>query len=100
MLDRIKLNKLQKRILIIVFLILATPFFDQFEDNSTFNWSVFDFVLAFMLLASFGFGLEYLWRKINSKKIKFLVIVIFTFLFVLLWAELAVGIFNSPFAGN
>ena len=93
-------NSRQKKILGFALLLLAIPFIEQLDGNAAFNWSVFDFVLAFILLSSFGLILEFTFRKLPNKKSKFIVITIILFLFVLIWAELAVGIFNSPIAGD
>lgn len=95
-----KFNKIQKIILLITVLMLIIPFVEQLDGNAAFNWSVFDFVLAFILLFSFGLILEFTFRKLPNKKLKFIVILMILFLFVLIWAELAVGIFNSPIAGD
>jgi hypothetical protein len=95
-----KFNKIQKIILLITVLMLIIPFVEQLDGNAAFNWSGFDFVLAFILLFSFGLILEFTFRKLPNKKSKFIVILMILFLFVLFWAELAVGIFNSPIAGD
>jgi hypothetical protein len=95
-----KFNKIQKTILLITVLMLIIPFIEILDGNAAFNWSVFDFFLAFILLSSFGLILEFTLRKLPNKKSKFIVILIILFLFVLIWAELAVGIFNSPIAGD
>ncbi len=95
-----KFNKTQRIILLCIVLLLIIPFVEQLDGNTAFNWSVFDFILAFVMLLSFGFGLEYLIRKISSIKVKIFVILAACFLFILLWAEMAVGIFNSPIAGD
>jgi hypothetical protein len=95
-----KFNKTQKVILLCNVLFLFISLIEQLDGNAAFNWSVFDFVLAFILLSSFGLTLEFTIRKLPNKKSKFIVILIILFLFVLIWAELAVGIFNSPISGD
>ncbi len=97
---RIKFNSTKKIIILIIFIVLTIPLLEQLDGKATFHWTIFDFLLAFILLSCLGFGIEYLFRKITSKKVMLLVIMIFIFLFVLVWAELAVGIFNTPFAGD
>jgi hypothetical protein len=97
---RIQFNKRQKLILSSIFLILTIPLIEQLDGNAEFNWSVFDFILAFVMLLSFGFGLECFIRKIPSIKVKIFAILVACFLFILLWAEMAAGIFNSPIAGD
>jgi integral membrane sensor domain MASE1 len=79
---------------------LCIPWLEQLDGKAAFHWTLFDYFAALVLLSTFGFGLEYLVRKTKSKKRKFLIILVLTFLFMLLWAELAVGIFDSPIAGD
>ena len=97
---RIQFNKKQKIILLCIVLLLIIPLIEQLDGKAAFNWSVFDFILAFVMLLSFGLGLEYLIRKIPSIKVKIFAILMACFLFILLWTEMAVGIFNSPIAGD
>lgn len=64
------------------------------------NWTVSDFVAMGMLLLGAGLGCELILRKVKktSYRIAICVAILFAFLFV--WAELAVGIFGTPFAGS
>jgi hypothetical protein len=96
----LKLNKAQKIIFLINILLLGIPLIEQFDGNSSINWSFFDFIGAFILLTSIGFSLEFVIRRVKSKSIRVLVIVGILLFFITLWAELAVGIFNSPIAGD
>jgi len=61
---------------------------------------VFDFVVAGILLLLAGLMLEFVIRK--AKKIKYRIAICLAILtiFLLIWAELAVGLFNSPLSGN
>jgi uncharacterized membrane protein len=93
-------NLAQKVILSVILLLLCIPWLEQLDGHAAFLWTVFDYITAFVLLSTFGFGLEYVVRKTKSKKGRFLIILILTLLFVLLWAELAVGVFDSPISGN
>ena len=95
-----KLNRAQRFILLGILFILTVPFIEQLDGNASFDWGLLDFVLAFVMLLTFGFGLEYLLRTIQSRRLKGLAILGIILFFVLLWAELAVGIFNSPIAGD
>ena len=64
------------------------------------NWSIFDFLVMGVLLFSFGVSINIVLKKTKNSKIR---IIFFTFLiliFSLIWIELAVGIFESPFAGS
>lgn len=68
--------------------------------TSEVQWGVFDFAVMGTLLVGTGMLMVLASRKIQS--IGRRVIVIFTLLIALLltWAELAVGVFGSPFAGS
>ena len=89
-----KLNRTQIIILVVLLTLLLIPLIEQQEGNSAFNWTVFDYILAFSLLLTVGF------RSIRSKRIKWVAIIGIALFFVLLWSELAVGIFNTPIAGD
>jgi biotin transporter BioY len=93
-------NLAQKVIFFITLILLGIPWLEQLDGQAAFHWTVFDYITAFVLLSTFGFGVEYVVRKTKSKKGKFLIILILTLLFMLLWAELAVGVFDSPIAGD
>lgn len=63
-------------------------------------WSRFDFVLAGVLLLGAGLMFELVMRKVN--KIEYRIAIFATLLaaFLLIWIELAVGVFGTRFAGN
>ncbi|RAJ13427.1 hypothetical protein [Olleya aquimaris] len=86
-------------LIITVIAVLSIPLIAMQFTNDV-NWSVFDFVIAGILLFSLGLITTYLVKTIKNPKIKIGIIVVLIILFLLIWAELAVGIFNSPFAGS
>ncbi|WGD35154.1 hypothetical protein [Olleya sp. YS] len=86
-------------IVIIVMIILSIPLIAM-QFTNTVNWSVFDFLVAGVLLVSLGLIATYLAKTIKNPNIKIVIIIVLIVLFLLIWAELAVGIFNSPFAGS
>ena len=64
------------------------------------NWSPFDFLIMGTLLVGTGLAVEFALRKVKDTKARvFWILAILLGLF-LVWAELAVGIFGTPFAGN
>jgi len=65
-----------------------------------FSWSVADFVLAGFLLFFTGLVVLFILKKVSKRSWRIGLILVVLFVLVLLWAELAVGLFNSPFAGN
>ena len=79
--------------------LLAIPLIAmQFTDEV--NWTIVDFVIAGGLLFSLGFLVDLLLDKVKPKTKSWAIIALVLILFLLLWAELAVGIFGSPIAGN
>jgi len=95
-----KIRRTQFVILLIVLGLLLIPLLEQFDGKAAFDWGAFDFILAFVLLLILGFGIEFFVRRIKSRQIKWLAILGIILFFVLLWAELAVGLFNTPIAGD
>jgi len=64
------------------------------------RWSVADFVLAGFLLFFSGLLVQFIQNKVSKCSWRIRLIFVVVFLLLLLWAELAVGLFDSPFAGN
>ena len=64
------------------------------------NWSPFDFIIMGVLILSVSIGINFTLSKTKNLKNRIIYIGILGLLFLLVWAELAVGIFGSPFAGN
>ena len=64
------------------------------------NWTLSDFVIAGGLLLGTGLLIETVARNIKDKKIRIGITVVILIVLVLVWAELAVGIFGTPFAGS
>lgn len=69
-------------------------------NSSSFNWTTSDFVIAGVILISLSIGIEVVLRSIKKKEHKPLIIFLLFTVFILLFMELAVGIFGSPLAGN
>ena len=64
------------------------------------NWSIYDFVVMGFLLLFFSLGIDITMKKVKNENIKILYVVLTILIFLLIWAELAVGIFGSHFAGD
>lgn len=62
------------------------------------NWEITDFIIAGILLFGAGFLIEIVLTK--SKKYKTLLFVTIIVLLLLIWIEMAVGLFGSPIAGS
>ena len=89
-----------KRLLIILSIVLSIlliPFIAMFYSEEV-RWDLADFLIMGVLLFTAGLALDYVIRK-NSKKKVFLIVSI-VLIFLLTWAELAVGILGTPFAGS
>jgi hypothetical protein len=85
--------------LITVLILLLIPLVSM-QFSSEVNWSLSDFLLMGALLAGTGFFLEVVLRTVSKRDIRIALIALILVLFLLIWAELAVGIFGSPFAGS
>ena len=70
----------------------------QFTDDV--NWSIFDFVVMGFLLLFFSLGIDITMKKVKNENVKILYVFLTILIFLLIWAELAVGIFGSQFAGD
>lgn len=64
------------------------------------NWSIFDFVIAGSLLFSTALVLELIFRKVKLNKLRIAFSLLLFIVILLVWVELAVGLFNTPFAGS
>ena len=91
-----------KRLLLIltsVPLLLLIPFIAM-QFSSEVIWSLTDFIIMGILLLSVGLGIEFILRKIKHSQYRIAFIIGAILLFLLIWAELAVGVFGTPFAGS
>jgi len=64
------------------------------------SWSGFDYLIAGVLVFLMGFTLETGRLRWHQHKMRWWIIALILAIFALLWLELAVGIFGSPFAGT
>lgn len=98
---RIKeMSAIRLRPLILITLsLLAIPFIAM-QFTSEVNWSASDFLVMAVLLMGCGLAVELIRIKASAKPVRIALTVIAILAFLLLWAELAVGIFGSPLAGS
>ncbi|WP_373073354.1 hypothetical protein [Zeaxanthinibacter enoshimensis] len=92
-------NKRLFTILAVTVAVLLIPLIAM-NFSSEVQWNVFDFLVAGILLVGTGLTLELILRKIKSMRYRILLALVLFVVFLLAWAELAVGIFGSPFAGS
>jgi hypothetical protein len=90
-------NKRLAAIALAVPLLLLVPF-TAMQFTHEVNWSLFDFVVAGFLLLSTGLLCEVALRY--TRQYRTVILVAILLVFALVWIELAVGIFGTPFAGN
>ncbi len=92
-------NKRLIGILLTVALLLLIPLIAmQFTDEV--NWSLFDFVVMGVLLLGTGLMCELVMRKVKNIGHRLAICGAILIALFLIWAELAVGIFGTPFAGS
>ncbi len=92
-------NKRLIIILISVGILLLIPFIAM-QLTEEVNWTFFDFIVMGTLLILTGIILEVVLRKVTQTKYRILICGIAILGFLLVWAELAVGIWGTPFAGH
>lgn len=83
----------------IVALILLIPFVVM-QFTKEVNWDLKDFATMGLLLFIAGISIEIVTRKLIPAKLKLALILTILFVLFLVWAELAVGLFGTPFAGH
>ncbi len=64
------------------------------------NWDATDFAVMAILLSGTALLCEMILRIVKQNKFRIMLCIVVVFVFLLIWAELAVGIFNSPIAGS
>ena len=64
------------------------------------NWTASDFVIMGVLLLGTGLLLQFAANRVRSGRNRLIAIGAISFVFLFIWAELAVGIVGSPFAGS
>lgn len=74
--------------------LIGTIFIDQFD------WDAFDFLVAAIILIGFSLLIEFICRKTKPRYLRVALMALLSLFFMLLWAELAVGIFGTCLAGD
>jgi peptidoglycan/LPS O-acetylase OafA/YrhL len=93
------INKRLKIFLTAVAILLLIPFIAmQFTDEV--SWTIFDFIVMGILLLSTSILCELTIRKVTKIKHRIAICIVIIAAFLIIWAELAVGIFGTPFAGS
>lgn len=80
-------------------LLLSAAFFGNLFVEG-WNWDAFDFIIAAILLFGTALFINGVIRSEKSFLTKVIISLIILLILSLIWIELAVGIFGSPFAGS
>ena len=107
--DQTVTDKSNKRLFGILFsasILLLIPILLQLTigtgiDGQGFNWKLGDFAIFAFLIFSTAFLSELVLRKVKSPQKRILICAAIILMFLIIWVDLAVGIFNIPgFSGN
>ncbi len=92
----------QKRTIVlytIPLVILSIPLIAM-QFTKEVNWTFSDFLVMEILLFSTVFTIDFVLKKFETLKSRWILIVGIILLLILVWTELAVGIFGSLIAGS
>jgi hypothetical protein len=92
-------NKRLTGIVLAVALILSIPLIAM-QFTTEVDWDLRDFMIMGFLLLSTGLLCELVIRKVKNWNYRIGLIAVLLLVLFLIWAELAVGIFGTPFAGS
>jgi hypothetical protein len=92
-------NKRLTAIVVTVALLLLVPL-TAMQFTKEVDWSLSDFIIAAILLLGTGLLCELVMRKVKTTRNRVILCAVILFALFLVWAELAVGIFGTPFAGS
>ena len=93
------MDNYQKIYLIIFGIILSIILLLNFISDE-FDWNIFDFIVLIIMMIFTAALFEIATRTAKTKKNQKILFILITIIFLLIWAELGVGIFDSPFAGD
>jgi Kef-type K+ transport system membrane component KefB len=91
-----------KRLVIIItaiVILLLIPFIAMQFTNEV-NWKSSDFAVMGILLIGTGLLCEIIMRKVKRIKSRIIICGAVLFVLFLIWVELAIGVFGTPFAGS
>ena len=89
---------ISKRIFYPLFFLLITLIGMTITDEI--NWNPFDFIIMGSLLILLSIGINFASNLAKNLKNRVLYIGILVIIFMLIWVELAVGLFGTTFAGS
>lgn len=86
-------------VLLVTAAILLLPFIAM-QFSGGVNWTISDFVVAGVLLAGTGLAYVLSTMKMRNARSRLAIGAALALALVLVWAELAVGLIGTPFAGS
>lgn len=92
-------NKRLFGIVLTVAIILLVPFIAMQFTNEV-KWTPFDFMVAGILLLGTGLLCEMVLRNVSQKALRIAICIGILLVLLLVWAELAVGIFGTSIGGH
>lgn len=92
-------NKRLTGIIATVAILLSIPLIAMQFTNEV-NWDLTDFIVAGILLLGTGLLCEFVMRKVTKTTHRIALCGFILLVLALIWIELAVGIFGTPFAGS
>ncbi len=81
------------------FVILSIPFIAM-QFTKEVNWTLSDFVIICGMLFATVFAIDLVLKKFKTLKSRLVIVSVIVLLLMIVWAEMAVGIFGSPIAGS
>ena len=94
-----KQNKRLIGIVLAVPILLLIPLIAMLFTEEV-KWTIIDFIIAGIMLLGAVLTFEFILRKVKTTKLRIALCVALFLTFFLVWAELAVGIFGTPFGGH
>ena len=92
-------NKRLIGIMLTVLLLLLIPLIAM-QFTTEVSWTLFDFVVAGVLLLGTGLLCELVLRKVTKPRLRIAICLALLAGLLVIWVELAVGIFGTPFGGH
>lgn len=84
--------------LVTAFILLLPLVAMQFTDEV--DWNLTDFIVAGVLLFVAGLAFEFTAKKLTNPVYRVIACIAIVAVLLLIWMELAVGIFGTPWAGS
>jgi len=92
-------NKRLVGIILTVGFLLSLPAIAMLFTSEV-DWSPADFAIAAVLLLGTGLACEFVLRRVKKTRNRIMILAAILLALFLVWAELAVGVFGTPFAGS